>query len=185
MAVRLPSSAAPRAGRATPRRRRRERPAASAVLVDPRPRALPLDLRDAVERAEDEVAVDDRELGAIERADGRPGGAVALGVVLAAVARAAEAGRQGRGSASTLSSYVVFWSSRPARSAAPGSRGGRSANRAREARHAVEQAVVADVHRPPAHLADLRVLEEGRDHELALGEVVDRAEVDAPARPGS
>ena len=28
------------------------------------------------------------------------------------------------------------------------------------------------------HLADLRVLEEGRDHELALGEVVDRAEVD-------
>ncbi len=49
----------------------------------------------------------------------------------------------------------------------------------REARLAVEQAVVADEHRAPRHLADRRILQVGGDHELALGEVLDRPEVDA------
>ena len=44
------------------------------------------------------------------------------------------------------------------------------------------QPVVADVRRAARDLALLRVLQEGRDHELALGEVLDRAEVDVGAR---
>jgi hypothetical protein len=47
-----------------------------------------------------------------------------------------------------------------------------------EARLALELAVVADEHRAAGDLADLRVLEVGGDHELALGEVLDRPEVD-------
>ena len=59
-----------------------------------------LDLADAERSPSDEAAVLDRELVAVERADGRAGGAVALGVVLAAVARAAEARRRARDAAS-------------------------------------------------------------------------------------
>src|SRR5207244_4100373 len=62
------------------------------VLAQLRARALADDVVDAEALAEVEAAVADRELQPVERAHGRTGGAVALGVVLAAVARAAEAG---------------------------------------------------------------------------------------------
>ena len=55
--------------------------------------ARALDLVDAVRADEPQAAVRDLVRPAVERANRRPGGAVALGVVLAAVARAAEAGR--------------------------------------------------------------------------------------------
>src|SRR4029079_3004775 len=61
------------------------------VLHDPRARAHALNGSDAEQAAEDEVPVLDRELVPVERADGRAGAAVALGVVEAAVARAPEA----------------------------------------------------------------------------------------------
>src|SRR5262245_4050993 len=64
------------------------------VLVDRGVLALPGDVRDAERLAEDQVAVDDRELVAVERAHRRAGRAVPLGVVLAAVARTAEASRR-------------------------------------------------------------------------------------------
>src|SRR2546423_2590479 len=68
------------------------------VLVDARVLALTDDLRDAVRRAEDEVAVADLVVVAVEAAHRRAGRAVAFRVGLAAVAPAAEAaGRNGRG----------------------------------------------------------------------------------------
>src|SRR5439155_5645838 len=67
-----------------------------AVPVDLRLRARAVDLRHRERAEEDEPPVVDLEGPAIKRADGRAGCAVALGVVLAAVARAAEAGRYGR-----------------------------------------------------------------------------------------
>jgi hypothetical protein len=48
----------------------------------------------------------------------------------------------------------------------------------REARALAEEAVVADVRRPPRDLAVFGLEQERRNHELVLGEVVDRAHVD-------
>src|SRR5207244_2047229 len=58
--------------------------------VDAGARARALDAADAVQPAEHEVAVADRELVPVERPWSRPGGAVALRVELAAVTGAAE-----------------------------------------------------------------------------------------------
>ena len=63
------------------------------ILLDPRILAGALDVVDAVGAAEDQAPVLDRVVVTVEPADGRAGGAVALGVVLAAVAGAAEARR--------------------------------------------------------------------------------------------
>src|SRR3954451_14945353 len=60
-------------------------------LEDLRRAARALDLGDGVRAAEQDAAVHDRELEAVERAHRRACDAVALGVVLAAVAGAAEA----------------------------------------------------------------------------------------------
>src|SRR5262245_27451217 len=65
--------------------------AAVAVLVDLRSPAGALDVRHAEHAEQDEPAVADREVVAVERVRRRAGGAVALRVVLAAVARAPEA----------------------------------------------------------------------------------------------
>src|SRR4051794_9255874 len=67
--------------------RERERP-----LVDLRLPAGPLDVGDRERLAEMQVAAPDRVRVSVERTHGRAGGAVPLLVVLAAVARAAEAG---------------------------------------------------------------------------------------------
>src|SRR3954453_319578 len=66
------------------------------VLVDLRLRAGPVDLRDRVLAQQNQPALPDVELVAVEGADRRAGGAVPFGVVLAAVARAPEAGGDGR-----------------------------------------------------------------------------------------
>ena len=58
------------------------------VLVDLRLRAAAFDLRYGVRAEQDQAPVDDREVVAVEAADGRACGAVALRVVLPAVARA-------------------------------------------------------------------------------------------------
>src|SRR5881227_926521 len=60
--------------------------------VDARARALALDVRDGERLPDEQVPVDDAERVAVEAANRRAGRAVALRVVLAAVAGAAEAG---------------------------------------------------------------------------------------------
>src|SRR5206468_224990 len=64
------------------------------VLVDLGRGAGPVDLRDAVRAEQHEAPVVDLVVEAVERADGRTGGAVALLVVLPAVARTAESARR-------------------------------------------------------------------------------------------
>src|SRR3954451_3748844 len=66
------------------------------VLVDLRLGALPVDVRDRELRQQDEPAVHDRVLVAVERTHRRAGGAIPFVVVLPAVTWAAEAGRDGR-----------------------------------------------------------------------------------------
>src|SRR3954470_16856922 len=66
------------------------------VLVDLRLRAGAVDLRDRVLAQQNQPALADIELVAVESADRRACCAVPLGVVLAAVARAPEACRDGR-----------------------------------------------------------------------------------------
>ena len=153
------------------------------VARDLRGGAGSFDVRDAVRPEQHEIAVADLELVAVERAHGRAGGAVSLGVVLTAVAGAAEAGGLGRDDRDRrgvfrLDDLLLLVEHGPAR--LDGAAEVRAAVRDdREARHAVRDAVVADVRRPPRHLALLRVAQERRDHVLPFGEVVERAEVDA------
>src|ERR1044072_1613945 len=64
------------------------------VLHDPRARTHALNGSDAEQAAEDEVPGLDRDRGPVERAAGRARAAVALGVVEAPVAGAAEARRE-------------------------------------------------------------------------------------------
>ena len=71
----------------------------------------------------------DRERVAVERADRRAGDPVALGVVLAAVARAAEAGDRDRRDQRHVWELLRVASGRAGRSAAPGSRDARSGSR--------------------------------------------------------
>src|SRR4051794_7518037 len=65
--------------------------AGELVLVDLRLGTGALDLRHRIRAQQDEASVLDLEVVAVESADRRPGRAVALGVVLAAVTGAAEA----------------------------------------------------------------------------------------------
>ena len=84
----------PGSARARTRARRRAGPGScSAYFLISRVLARALDLVDAVGAAEDRWPSMIEYVVAVERAHRRAGGAVALGVVLAAVARAAEAGR--------------------------------------------------------------------------------------------
>src|SRR5829696_4103933 len=148
----------------------------AAVLVDPGAGAGALDLGDAVEGAEIEDAVADRELRPVERPHGRPGDSVPLGVVLATVARATEAGHEHRCDlhlvlADRLLPILIDETVRLNRAPEMGA----ARVEGREGGHILLDAVVADEHRSPRHLADLRILEIGRDRELPLGEGLDRA----------
>src|SRR5690348_7410876 len=122
---------------------------------------LTVDVRDAERLAEDEVAVDDRVLVAVERPDRRAGRAVPLRVVLAAVTRAAEAaGRNRRDERHLLSllagrnlllvtrlhGTVRLHRATEVRAAVRDDR---------EARLTVECTVVADVRRTPRDVARL------------------------------
>src|SRR5829696_5005760 len=146
----------------------------AAVLVDPRPGAGALDLRDAVKSAEIEDAVADRELRPVERPHGRPGHSVSLGVVLATVARASEAGHQHRRDLHLVLPHrlLPILVDEPVRlDRATEVRAARIEGRERG--HVLLDAVVANEHRPPRHLADLGILEIRRDRELSLGERLD------------
>src|SRR4051794_9962666 len=132
-------------------------------LVDHGRRADAVDVRDRERLADEEVAVADREGVAVERAYRRTGDPVPLGVVLAAVARTAEAGdRHGRDQghiAERLRVLLVQRTVRLHRAAEV-----RTVVRDdREARLAVQLAVVADERRPPRHLALRRVCHVRRD----------------------
>src|SRR6266516_4941476 len=153
------------------------------VLVDAGVLALADDLRDAVGLQEPEMAVLDLVVVAVEATHGRARSPVPFGVVLTAVARTAEAaGWNGRDHRDALAGpdlddllLVVLhrpvWLHRTTEV-------GASVRDDREARLAVERAVVANVRGSPGDLAGVRMLEE-RDHEpLALGEVLERSEVD-------
>ena len=86
-----------RSDRARPRGRRRARPGpVCAVLLDHRVCALPSTLATLYGLEQDQPAVLDRVLVAVERAHRRARGAVALGVVGPAVAGAAEVRREHR-----------------------------------------------------------------------------------------
>ena len=91
------------------------------VLLDPRVLALALDVVDAVGAPRIRRPSTIEYVVAVERADGRAGGAVALGVVLAAVARAAEAGRlaPASSSATSLPGLVLLDSSTGSSSTGP------------------------------------------------------------------
>ena len=153
------------------------------VGVDDRLRARAVDLADGVRLGQDEVAVANQEAVAVERANGRAGHAVALGVVLAAVARAAEA-RRGlrrrqldRRAAFDLHQLLLVLE-RQAVDLHRAAEVDAAVREDREARHAVLQAVVAHVRGAPRDLALLGVAQEGRDDEVALGIVLDRPDVD-------
>ncbi len=129
-----------------------------------------------------EPSVVDPELVAVERAYRRAGRSVALVVVLAAVARTAEAGG-GRGRdpvdlLAVLGLGLLLVVQRQPVHLHGAAEVDAAVREDREARLAVEQAVVADVRRAPRDLALLGVEQEGRDHELVLGKVVERADVD-------
>src|SRR6188508_149685 len=141
------------------------------VLHDLRARTHALNGSDAEQAAEHEVPVLDRELVPVERADGWAGGAVALGVVEAAVARAAEARSEDRPELDAVDLLLRLLVDRavglhgaPEMCAAAEDRG--------EARHAVVgAAVVADERGAARNLSLLGALEIRRDHVRALGEV--------------
>src|SRR5439155_16053714 len=110
-------------------------------LVDLGGRAGAVDMADGVRLAEVETAVADRERVAVERSHRRPGDAVALGVVLAAVARAAEAGGLRRDQRDVAELLLLVVEERPVgphRAAEVGA----VVRDDREARLALEQAVV-------------------------------------------
>src|SRR5205823_10085975 len=153
------------------------------VLLDPRVLPGAAYEVDAVGAAQDQAAVLDRVVVTVERADGRPGRAVALGVVLAAVARAAEPCRLRGGLLQDLVAGLVGDGLRLAgldravrlhRAAEMRA----SVREDREARLVLQQAVVPDVRRASRDLAGGRVLDEGRDHVGSGGEVGQQAEVD-------
>src|SRR5215210_3048915 len=153
------------------------------VLVDARILPLALHARDAVRVAENQPSVLDRVVVAIESAHGRAGDAIPLGVVLAAVARAAEAaGRDRRRHRYFLSALPLdllllvvlhrsVWLNRAAEMRA-------AVRDDREARLPAELSVVADIRRPAGDLSCLRVEEERRHEPRPLGEVLERPEVD-------
>ena len=149
----------------------------AAVPVDPGGGPDSLDLGDAEERPEHEDAVDDRELGPVERAHGRPRRPIPLRVVLAAVARTAESGREhGRDLRGVWGDPLRLVGEDQSVRLHGAAEMGAAGVDEREARLAVDPAVVAHEHRAPRHLADVRVLQVGRDHERPFGELVDRAE---------
>ena len=139
--------------------------AGERILVDLRVRSGPVDLGDREGLAEEQAAVVDPELVAVERADRRPRGAVALGVVLAAVARAAEAGRRcgwapvddvavASVSLDFFSGSPLTWTGQP--------RWTQRFERIVKLGAVAEEAVVADVRGAPRDLALLRVEQVGR-----------------------
>src|SRR5438034_5008875 len=122
--------------------------AVELVLLDLRVLRRPGDLGRPERVAEDQVAVDDRELVAVKGTHGRAGDAVPLRVVRAAVAGADEAGRgeardQRHVAALRLEGLLLVLAERPAgldRAAEMRA----AVGDARVARLAVEEAVVAD-----------------------------------------
>src|SRR5581483_7246595 len=159
------------------------------VLLDLRLRARADHLRDRERAEQDEPAVVDLERVAVERAHGRAGGAVALRVVLAAVAGAAEAGghdgvereRAVRGLLGERR-HAEDRARRPVR--LHGTAEMRAAVRDdREARYLLRAlrhaAVVADEGGAAIDVAFLRVDVERRDVPLAFLELADRPHVDA------
>ena len=143
-------------------------------------RAGPDDLGDRERRAEEEVAVANRERVAVERAHRRAGGAVALGVVLAAVARAAEAGeRDGRDQRHVLVGDGVRVVERAVRlhRAAEMRAVVRDDREARLVVPELGRAVVADERRAARDGSLGLVGRERRDHALAFGEVRERPDV--------
>src|SRR6266508_134659 len=131
-------------------------------LLDLRARARALDLADRVRLAEVELAVADRVRVPVERAHRRAGGPVALVVVLAAVARAAEAGgnRREQRHVPDLRLLVLLEGTVRLDGAAEV---GAAVGDDREARLPVGDAVVPHERRPPRDLALVGTLHERRD----------------------
>ena len=152
--------------------------------MDPRRSICAVDSADAVDRAEHETPVANRELVPVERPWCRAGCAVALGVELAPVAGAAEASRgQSRDDLDLTDvrplELLSLHEDRPVRlRRAADVRA--AAGHDREARRLPNEAVVPDECGPARDLACLRVGQERGDHELAFRIRADRTEVDRP-----
>src|SRR6266576_3487492 len=164
--------------------RRRLAVAEAFEAVDPRGPGCAVDPADAVDRAEDEAPVANRELVAVERPRGRPGRAIALGVELAAVTGAAEASRgQSRYDLDLADvrppELLLLDEDRSVRLRRTADVRA-AARHDREARRLADEAVVPDEGRPARDLAGLRVGQERGDHELAFRKCADRPEVDRP-----
>ena len=129
------------------------------------------------------MAVADRVLLAVERAHGRAGAAVALGVVQPAVTRASEGLREHGPELDALDLLRRLFVDRPVRlhgtaemdAAAVEDREARL--HATLVRRVLDEAVVADERRAPAHLSLVGLREIRGDHERPLREVLDRPQV--------
>src|SRR3989442_11876094 len=136
--------------------------------MDPRSAACAVDAADAVDRAEHEAAIADRELIAIERARGRPGRAVAFDVELAAVAGTAKASCEGRDDLHLADvrplELFSLHEDRPVRLRRAADVCA-AAGHDREARRVPDEAVVPHECGPARDLARLRIRQESRDDE--------------------
>src|SRR5215207_241955 len=142
-------------------------------------RALALDLADAVGLLEPEAALADRVLVPVERANGWARGAVALLVVGASVARAAETRHLRRPELDRPRGRLdLLCFSRRSLRLRRATQVHAAVRDDGEARDAVGHAVVTHEGRPLAHHSLSLLGKELRDEELILREVVQRAEVD-------
>ncbi len=145
--------------------------------MDLRGAADTVDVRDGERLADEEMTVPDRERIPVERAHGRAGDPVALRVVLAAVARATEAGdrdrRDQRHVLEVLRVLVVERAVRLHRTAEVGA----MVRDDREARLPTDLAVRAHIGGAARDLALALVDHERRDHELPVRKVRQRADV--------
>src|SRR5919108_670844 len=153
------------------------------VLGDPRLRALSVHVADAVRPLEKESSVADRVFVAVEGANRRAGRAVALVVVGASVTGAGEARQPDDGNElDELTPGGLLILRLAGLDEAAGLDGTAEVRTAvgddRDAGLPLERPVVAQVRRPPAHLALLGIEVEVGDHPLPLREVGERPQVD-------
>src|SRR5919109_1078290 len=153
------------------------------VLGDPRLRALSVHVADAVRPLEKESSVADRVFVAVEGANRRAGRAVALVVVGASVTGAGEARQPDDGNElDELTPGGLLILRLAGLDEAAGLDGTAELRTAfgddRDAGLPLERPVVAQVRRPPAHLALLGIEVEVGDHPLPLREVGERPQVD-------
>ena len=123
------------------------------------------------------MAVLDRVLEPVHRPHGRACRPIALGVVLTAVTGTAEGLGEHRSQLDVSELLLRLLVDRPVRLYGAAEMDAAAVEDREAGLVGRIGAVVANEGRAPADLADRRILEKGRDHELTLGEVVEWAEI--------